>query len=125
MPHRDEGVSLRYEFAPFLARKGARGIVERVFQHPAKTGHWLVLLTKGLSSAIIASINRHTFYGLGGSMTTSAKEEKAILERMAKARAAKLREKQQQLEETKDQIAQISRELEAINSLLGTAEGAQ
>ena len=29
-------VSLRYNFFPFLARKGARGMVERLFQHPAK-----------------------------------------------------------------------------------------
>ena len=29
-----EGVSLRYNFFPFLTRKGARGMVERVFQRP-------------------------------------------------------------------------------------------
>ncbi len=29
-------VSLRYTFLPFLTRKGARGMVERVFQRPAR-----------------------------------------------------------------------------------------
>ena len=27
-------VSLRYDFSPFLARMGARGMVERVSEHP-------------------------------------------------------------------------------------------
>ncbi len=30
--------SLRYNFIPFLTRKGAKGMVERVFQRPAKKG---------------------------------------------------------------------------------------
>ena len=29
------GLSHRYNFPPFLARKGARGMVERAFQYPA------------------------------------------------------------------------------------------
>ena len=35
-------MSLRFDFAPFLARKGARRMVERVFQHLASgVGHLL------------------------------------------------------------------------------------
>ena len=30
-------VSLRYKFLPFLTRKGTRGMVERVFQRPARS----------------------------------------------------------------------------------------
>ena len=33
-------VSLRYKFPLFLTRKSAKGIVERVFQHPARDGKW-------------------------------------------------------------------------------------
>ena len=29
-------VSLRYDSSPFLARKGVRGMIEMVFQHPAR-----------------------------------------------------------------------------------------
>ena len=31
-------VSLRYNFFPFITRKGARGMFERVFQRPARSG---------------------------------------------------------------------------------------
>ena len=57
-------------------------------------------------------------------MTTTSgnKGEKSVLQQMLKARTAKLREKQTELEAVKEHIEMINKELEAINHLLGGSD---
>ena len=59
-----------------------------------------------------------------GNMTTtpSSKDEKAVLQKMLKARTGKLREKQAELETIREHIEMINKELESINHLLGAGE---
>ena len=54
--------------------------------------------------------------------TPSSKDEKLVLQKMLKARTAKLREKQTELETIREHIELINKELESINHLLGATE---